>query len=224
VLRDKDGGAARALEIGEKLARAARSTAWKARARELQAWAHLVAGNLDAAEAVLERLPPGSEPDPLLEGSLYLARKEWKHAAVLLADALAQHENDDTAARLAHALIQDRRAEEALPLADRPYAGPKTFDQLVSALFYAKRLDEARALGLRWWAAQKNPRLAYNLACIDSRSGRADEACKWLDEAVGAGWRDLRLLDEDPDLEALRKLPAFHQVRARLTSLGRVAG
>jgi hypothetical protein len=222
ALRDRDD--ARALEIAERLLRETRSLAWRGRARELQAWAHLLAGRLDAAESTLERMPPGTEPDPLLEGSLYLSHKEWRYAAVLLADALAKHENDDTAARLAHALVQDRRLDEALPLAARPFAGPKTLDQLVSALYYAGRLDEARALGEKWWALEHAPRLAFNLGCIDARSGRLDEACRWLDEAVAAGWRDLKLLDEDPDLAPLRKRPEFHQVRARLTSLGRVSG
>jgi predicted negative regulator of RcsB-dependent stress response len=215
---------ARAKQIGEKLTRETQSVKWKALARELTAWAHLCAGELGSAAGILERMPPGTDPDPLLEGSLYLAKKEWAHAATLLADAVVKHENDDTLSRLAHALIQDRRLEEALALGDKPFAAGKTFDQLVAALFYAKRLDEARALGLRWWALEKHPRLAFNLACIEARSGKPDEACRWLDEAVGAGWRDLRLLDEDPDLEPLRKLPAFHQARARLTSLGRVSG
>jgi len=222
ALYEKGDGPARAQAAGEELARTARSTAWKARARELVAWAHLVAGRLDAAEAALERLPPGTEPDPLLEGSLYLALKEWDHAAVLLADALAKHENDDAAARLAHALLQQGRLAEALGLADRPFAAGKTLDQLVTALFYAGRLGEARALGLRWWALEKHPRLAFNLACIASRLSLLDEACRYIDEAVTAGWRDLRLLDEDPDLEPLRKRPEFHHARARLTSLGRV--
>lgn len=216
--------AERAIEIGREILKSVRSIDHKVRAVELCAWGHLVARNYDACERALKRLPPGRDPDPTLEGSLYLARGEFKYAAVLLADGFERRREDAVASLLAHALVREARLDEAAALALLPEAGPKTFAQLMAPLFFAGRFEEARAIGERWFEREKRPLVAFNLACTLSRLGRLDEAEGWLLRAVEAGWRDLRQLDEDPDLAPLRKRPGFHQARAQLTSLGRAIG
>lgn len=54
----------------------------------------------------------------------------------------------------------------------------------------------------------KDPTLTgalYNLACIRSVQGRLEEADALVRRAWSAGWRDVRTLKRDPDLEAVRQ-------------------
>ncbi len=217
-------GAERAIEIARGLLATVRSIELKSLAVQLLAWGHLAERNYDACERALRRLPPGRDPDPALEGALYLGRGEFKYAAVLLADGFERRREDGVASMLAHALVKGSRLDEAAALALLPEAGPKTFAQLMSPLFHAGRFEEARALGERWFEREKLPLTAFNLACTFVRLGRLEEAEAWLSRAVQAGWRDLKQLDEDPDLAPLRNRPGFHHARAQLTSLGRTLG
>ena len=53
-----------------------------------------------------------------------------------------------------------------------------------------------------------DPRLAevaYNAACSYARLGEQDEALRWLARAWNGGIRDLNLIEQDPDLDALRQ-------------------
>ena len=219
ALHEKDP--ARAHELARQVLDTARSSSVRAQAKELAAWAYLLEDNVAAAERTLKQMPPGREPDPYLEGRLYLRLGEFKYAAVLLTDALERRPHDLVTANLAHAFQKTDRFEEAVALLTRPCAGPHTFAQLMAPLYYAGRLQEAASVGERWFAVEKKPLTAFNLGCTLARLGRPDEAIAWLGRAVEAGWRDLKQLDEDADLEPLRKLHGFHQVRAQLTSLGR---
>ncbi len=60
----------------------------------------------------------------------------------------------------------------------------------------------------------------YNLACALARSGRRDEAVEALGKAVANGFSDRKLLAEDPDLEAIRELPAYERLRDSLPPSG----
>lgn len=53
-----------------------------------------------------------------------------------------------------------------------------------------------------------DPRLAevaYNVACSYARLGEQEEALRWLSRAWNGGIRDLNLIEQDPDLDALRQ-------------------
>lgn len=211
---------ARAHTIATELDSAAHSPTMRAYARELRAWAYLIERKPQAAENVLFTLLAGTI-DPFLEGNVYLALEDYGRAIPLLADAVERKPEDRIGATLARALLHERRLDEAEALGEREWAGPRIFDQLMAAHFFAARYDAALRDGERWWAREQHPRCAFNLACTLARLGRLDEGGAWINRAVDAGWRDLKMLDEDPDLEPLRKSHAFHQARARLTSLGR---
>lgn len=49
----------------------------------------------------------------------------------------------------------------------------------------------------------------YNLACVLSRLGNYTEAMKYLEKAVDSGFVDVKHIETDPDIEPLRKLPAY---------------
>ena len=65
----------------------------------------------------------------------------------------------------------------------------------------------------------ENPVVHYNLACSLALKRRFKEALKTLDHAVDLGYRDLKWMMEDPDLETLRNHPAFERLLARIKKL-----
>lgn len=62
------------------------------------------------------------------------------------------------------------------------------------------------------WQAKSDPRTAYTMARVMARSGRLDEALAWLERAVGAGFRDLYALQNDPEFAPLHASPEFQQI------------
>lgn len=60
-----------------------------------------------------------------------------------------------------------------------------------------------------------DPVVHYNLACSLSNLGRVDDAFRSLDRALDLGYRDIRFLREDPDLENVRQDPRFGAFLAR---------
>ncbi len=52
----------------------------------------------------------------------------------------------------------------------------------------------------------------YNLACDLARQAAAREAIEELGRAIGFGYDDFEHLEIDPDLESLRKLPAYRKL------------
>lgn len=54
----------------------------------------------------------------------------------------------------------------------------------------------------------------YNLACVLARDSRADEALTHLETAIRCGFTDTAKLDADTDLETLRGLPRYAELKA----------
>lgn len=53
---------------------------------------------------------------------------------------------------------------------------------------------------------------AYNIACICSQRDQLDEALKFLEQAIQAGFSDFEVARTDPDLEKLRRDPRFENL------------
>lgn len=88
---------------------------------------------------------------------------------------------------------------------------------LAYAYTAAGRHEDALAADLRLVA--RDPERAdfrYDLACSYALLGRRDEAFDELTRAVDLGFDDGEHLDEDPDLDGLRKDPRWAPLRARL--------
>lgn len=218
--RDSEAG----LAVAREVLGVARAPSVRGRAGELKAWAFLMSGRLDAAEQALALLLAGHAADPFLVASLALERRQDAHALALFEEVLADRPSDLVGSHVAHARVRLGRLDAALPLAEASWAGPSTFEQLMAPLFQAQRYAECARVGERWFAQAPSGTVAFNTACALVHLGRLDEAVAWLERALTAGFRDLRGLDEDPDLAPLRARPDFHALRARLTSAGRIVG
>ena len=57
------------------------------------------------------------------------------------------------------------------------------------------------------------PEAYYNMACLYSIKGKAEESFKWLSESIEKGFQDLDHINSDPDLENLRKDPVFEKIK-----------
>jgi pimeloyl-ACP methyl ester carboxylesterase len=71
-------------------------------------------------------------------------------------------------------------------------------------------LDAARMTARRFLSLYPgDAAMTYNLACLEARLGHDPEAWQALDEAFTQGFTDLHLIQEDPDLGALRSQERF---------------
>jgi len=59
------------------------------------------------------------------------------------------------------------------------------------------------------------PALLYNLACIEARAGRADDALQHLARAIELSPRFAEFAREDEDFESLRADPRFTEALSR---------
>lgn len=64
-----------------------------------------------------------------------------------------------------------------------------------------------------------DPIVFYNLACTYSLIGKIDEALKCLKKAIIFNYNDFSYLEEDPDLENLRKDPRYQDLRKKIIKL-----
>jgi len=64
-----------------------------------------------------------------------------------------------------------------------------------------------------------DPIVFYNLACGYSLVGKIDDALKCLKKAVILDYNDYSYMEEDPDLDNLRKDPRYRDFREKLGKL-----
>jgi hypothetical protein len=83
--------------------------------------------------------------------------------------------------------------------------------------YRAEQWEEAIACGLKMEAAHPGGSLiAYNLACVYSRAGDAENALKWLGAAAERGFSSTDLVREDADLATIRPLDEFGEIVQRI--------
>ncbi|HEY7073125.1 MAG TPA: site-2 protease family protein [Acidimicrobiales bacterium] len=99
-------------------------------------------------------------------------------------------------------------------------AGVEAASGLQTHLHYAERFRAAAEVGEQVFAAgpQSPAQTAFEVACSWARAGSPDEALRWVEAAVDAGFRAPGLLDGEPDLAPVRALPGWPAVRSRLSA------
>jgi Zn-dependent protease len=210
--------AAQALERGD-LATARRQTdealaqsrdaKVKALATELAAWTALEEGDPARARQLVEQYPRGIRPsghlrafttEPSPAEQVNATVDAWLDRQFLPPRSYTHH--------LAAAGLVDSRADDA----EQARMG------LQHALFLGGQFDASARLGeAMLGAGSTEPVVAYNTACAHARAGRLDRAFAWLGRAVDLGFRDGKLLADDPDLATVRADPRYAILRNRLT-------
>lgn len=210
------GDTATTLALAAGVLRSARDVRARAMALELTAWAHLGDDDPAAAVAALAALPPDVAPSGHLRALLTEADPAERVNATV--DAWLVHRYVPAgvyAPRLAAAGLEDVVAERLL--ASRAESAPAARLAFQHTLFVGGRFDASARLGERIVAAgERHPTVAYNVACAKARSGDRDGAIAWLGNAIDLGFRDIGLLDGDPDLAPVRSDPRFAMVRNRV--------
>jgi len=187
---------------------------------EGQAWNALREGDADRA-AVLLKQAIGGKPNPFLAASVALAQGH-EGVAYDMFEAAYLAEPGGPPNLVPATLLAGRGLAVSL-VAALVDAGPKGVEaagSLQTHLHYAENFEAAAEVGEQVFAAgPRSPaQTAFEVACSWARAGRPEEALRWVESAVDAGFRAPGLLDGEPDLAPVRALDGWSAVRARLSA------
>lgn len=87
---------------------------------------------------------------------------------------------------------------------------------MVEQLYDAGRFEAAAAVASGAFERFRRPIDAYNAAACFARAGKPEAGLTWLEKAIEAGYNDLKHIGSDPDLESVRALDGYPDVRRRL--------
>ncbi len=104
------------------------------------------------------------------------------------------------------AQMQDARVLEGIT------KDPWQMERLGVAAVEKNELGKAREFFEQSWKLGELPTAPYNLACLDAREGKLDQAFRQLDRAIAAGFDDEATLAKDSDLASLRGRPEFARI------------
>ena len=204
--------------IAESLVPRIRTDAQRFDVAHLVAWGRLLTGDPVGAERALRQLLPlGRRPDALLEGSLLLDIGRPDNAVGPLAEALVDRSDDFVASRLARA---SSAAKDIAPVLSVLKKGtelePRPFQLIVAELMRDGHLELASQLGEALFSRFNVGTDAFNVACAHARSGKLDEALRWVESALGAGLPNPQVVLDDEDLKSVRERPEFEPLRERV--------
>jgi Zn-dependent protease len=202
-----------AAEIAGQVAADRPSPRVRTAALELQAWAHLAAGEPQQAERALAPLGGGVSASQLVRSMVELAN--GRRAPAL---ALGFASTDDLlAAAVAARLVAEAGRLDQL----RTDLGELSSDQAVTGLralqlglHHGGRYTDSALTGALLFEHRPDALVAYNTACSWAVAGDDEQALAWLGKAVEHGFRNTELLDGDPNFDALRPTDGFQALRA----------
>jgi Zn-dependent protease len=187
---------------------------------EKQAWNALRDGDGERA-AVLLKQAIGARPNPFLAASVALTQGQ-EGLATDMYEAAYMAEPDGPPNLVPATLLA--KAGLAGPLVamlvDKGPVGVEAAGSLQTHLHYAELFEPAAEVGEQVFAASpKSPaQTAFEVACSWARADRPEEALRWVEAAVDAGFRAPALLDGEPDLAPVRALDGWPAVRSRLSA------
>ena len=186
---------------------------------ENRVWNALRSGEGDRAGAMLKQ--SGFRPNAFLQASVALAQGHAGLAGDMF-EAAYLADPGGPPNLVPATLLADRgqAVELAGALVAAGEKGIEAAGSLQTHLHYADRFRAAAEVGEQVFAAGPSspPQTAFEVACSWARADRADEALRWVEAAVDAGFKAPGLLDSEPDLAAVRALPGWTAVRSRLTA------
>jgi Zn-dependent protease len=187
---------------------------------ETRAWNALRSGDGGRAASIMRQAGDGG--NPFLRASIALATGGPVEMADDLFEAAYRAEPGGPPNLVPATVLAD--TGRAVPVASRLVAsgrpGVEAASGLQTHLHYAERFQAAAEVGEQVFAAgpQSPAQTAFEVACSWARAGSAEEALRWVEAAVDAGFRAPGLLDSEPDLAPVRALPGWPAVRSRLSA------
>ncbi len=186
---------------------------------ETRAWNALRAEDGERAASVLRQA--GDGVNPFLRACIALLTGPVEMADDLFVAAY-RAEPDGPPNLVPATLLASRGRAVALAarLVGEGEAGIEAAGSLQTHLHYAEQFTAAAEVGEQVFAAgPRSPaQTAFEIACSWARAGSPDEALRWVEAAVDAGFRAPGVLDGEPDLAAVRALPGWAAVRRRLSA------
>ena len=186
---------------------------------ETRAWNALRAGEGERAASVMRQAGGGG--NAFLRASIALVTGPVEMADDLF-EAAYRDDPGGPPNLVPATLLADRgrAAAVAARLVALGRPGIEAASSLQTHLHYAERFRAAAEVGEQVFAAgpQSPPQTAFEVACSWARAGEADEALRWVEAAVDAGFHAPGLLDGEPDLASVRALPGWAAVRSRLSA------
>lgn len=171
-------------------------------------------GRAREAQELLLDLPAGAL-DPVFEAAVLWANGQERLARERLTDVL-QHDPSPWAVRELVLLLR-QRGDDVVGV-----VGGLTgisASGVLDALFETGDYAAAAAWGERALATGgTDAGVAYNTACAHANAGETELALRALGYAATLGWNDVAMAEEDPDLAAVRALPAWPDVRAAMAA------
>jgi len=186
---------------------------------ESRAWNALRGGDVEMAAALLKQT--AGRPNPFLQASVALAQGHAGLAGDMFEAAYLAEPGGPPNLVPATLLAN---SGGAVPLAAQLVAagpvGIEAAGSLQTHLHYAEGFQAAAEVGEQVFAAgPRSPaQTAFEIACSWARAGRAEEALRWVEAAVDAGFKAPGMLDGEPDLAPVRALEGWTAVRSRLTA------
>lgn len=212
----------RLAEAREEYARSLADDPKQARVLAMMGTIALIEGSLDEAEkafrAALE-ITPGFVEAMTNLGFVEQARNRWAEARAWYDKASAVDPGFPRGNRLSGDLWFERGdyRKALINYREVVHARPDDFGALLQAGTCQRRLGRARGAERFFERARKvrpdSWMPVYNLACLRAVTDRPDEALDLLlRELPGRGFHDRGLLESDPDLESVRRLPRFAEL------------
>jgi Zn-dependent protease len=186
---------------------------------ETRAWNALRSGDGGRAASIMRQAGDGG--NPFLRAGIALLTGPVEMADDLF-EAAYRSEPGGPPNLVPATLLAD--AGRAVPVAARLVAagrgGIEAASGLQTHLHYAERFTAGAEVGEQVFAAgpQSPAQTAFEVACSWARAGSPDEALRWVEAAVDAGFRAPGVLDGEPDLASVRTLPGWPAVRSRLSA------
>ncbi len=218
----EEGRGADAVDAIERVQRAARSQSAKRRASEALVYAHLQARDAERATKAFGAYVALHGTHPYLEGAIALERGDAERAVAVLEPLFDELPVARVGRELCRAYVRTGRDQKALALCTNPatseFAG-ELYTTVCEEAYRAGRFALSAEAGAEAVSRTGDPMTAYNVACALACDGRDDEALAWLDRAVGLGFRDLALIRDDADLDAVRSRDELRRIVAKLETI-----
>jgi Zn-dependent protease len=211
----------RALNLIGQVERHARSPEMKRQTAYLRVMAHVKQNNFAQAEDELGRFTALFGESSYLQGTVLFLKGDTDAALPHLQDHFEQAPDQQVGMMIYKCLIAKKSFAGALNFIRHPALAEASWELLVdlqTEAFNHGAFEISAEAGQLACEEKADPKVAYNVACAFSRNGNLTEALAWAHRAIDLGFDDKDALRNDPDLEQLRPLPEFTELKKKFES------